>query len=57
MTTAAPTTALRLNNGDTFPTLTANLVNGGTLNLPGDLAGSWGVVLFYRGDWCPFCRG
>ncbi len=57
-TTSAPTTnAFRLNNGDTFPSLSANLVEGGTLNLPGDLEGSWGVVLFYRGDWCPFCRG
>lgn len=56
-TTSAPTTNARLNNGDTFPALSADLVDGGTLNLPQDLAGSWGVVLFYRGDWCPFCRG
>ena len=57
-TTSAPATnAFRLNNGDTFPALSADLVDGGTLNLPQDLSGSWGVVLFYRGDWCPFCRG
>lgn len=53
----------RLNNGDTFPDFSAtfpdfsaSLVGGGTLNLPADLAGSWSVVLFYRGDWCPYCR-
>ncbi|WP_420595506.1 peroxiredoxin family protein [Deinococcus sp.] len=58
MTGTAPQTdnAFRLNNGDTFPTLSAELVGGGTLNLPADLAGGWSVVLFYRGDWCPFCR-
>ena len=48
--------AHRLNNGDPFPSLSAPLVGGGTLALPGDLAGSWSVVLFYRGHWCPFCR-
>jgi hypothetical protein len=26
-------------------------VGGGKISLPGDLAGSWGVVLFYRGHW------
>jgi peroxiredoxin len=32
-------------------------VGGGeTLTLPGDLAGSFGVVLFYRGSWCPYCN-
>ena len=58
MTATATQTAnaFRLNNGDTFPHLSAELVGGGPLNLPADLAGSWGVVLFYRGHWCPFCR-
>jgi peroxiredoxin len=45
-----------LRNGDTFPFLTANAVGGGVLSLPGDLAGHFGVVLFYRGSWCPFCN-
>ncbi len=53
---SAVSNAFRLNNGDRFPDLTARLVGGGTLPLPGDLAGSWGVVLFNRGHWCPFCR-
>jgi peroxiredoxin len=45
-----------LHNGDTFPTLTVDAVGGGTISLPDDLAGSFGVVLIYRGSWCPFCN-
>lgn len=45
-----------LNNGDTFPTLTLDAVGGGSVSLPGDLAGSFGVVLIYRGSWCPYCN-
>ena len=52
----AVSNAFRLNNGDRFPDLAARLVGGGTLSLPTDLAGSWAVVLFNRGSWCPFCR-
>jgi peroxiredoxin len=46
----------RLENGDRFPDLTLSLVGGGTLTLPGALAGSYGVILFYRGAWCPYCN-
>jgi peroxiredoxin len=46
----------RLENGQTFPDLQLPLVGGGTLSLPGDLAGSYGVVLVYRGSWCPYCN-
>lgn len=56
MSSTTPTTTFRLHNGDHFPEFSADLVGGGTLNLPGDLAGSWGVVLFNRGRWCPFCQ-
>ena len=45
-----------LQNGDTFPSLTIDAVGGGTISLPGDLAGSYGVVLIYRGSWCPYCN-
>jgi peroxiredoxin len=31
-------------------------VGGGTISLPDDLAGSYGVVLIYRGSWCPYCN-
>jgi len=44
-----------LHNGDSFPGLTVPTVGGLPLSLPGDLAGSFGVVLFYRGSWCPYC--
>ena len=46
----------RLQNGDRFPDLAIDLVGGGTLAIPRDLAGSYAVVLFYRGSWCPYCR-
>ena len=45
-----------LHNGDTFPTLTLDAVGGGTITLPDDLAGDYGVVLIYRGSWCPYCN-
>jgi peroxiredoxin len=44
-----------LQNGDGFPPLTIELVSRGSLVLPADLAGSYAVILFYRGSWCPFC--
>jgi peroxiredoxin len=47
---------LQLRNGDLFPPLTINLVGGGTLTLPEHLRGSYGVVLFTRGAWCPYCN-
>jgi peroxiredoxin len=45
-----------LHPGDRFPTFAVTLADGGTLALPDDLAGSFGVVLFYRGSWCPYCN-
>ena len=45
-----------LHNGDTFPTLSLAAVGGGRISLPDDLAGAYGVVLFYRGSWCPYCN-
>ena len=44
-----------LHNGQRFPSLRLPAVGGGTLALPDDLAGSYGVVLIYRGSWCPYC--
>ncbi|QSR85839.1 peroxiredoxin family protein [Methylacidimicrobium sp. B4] len=49
------TPTLRLQNGQKFPTIEVPAVGGGTLRLPDRLAGSFGVVLFYRGAWCPYC--
>ena len=46
----------RLRNGQPFPPLEVPSVGGGTIFLPDDLAGSYGVVLIYRGSWCPYCN-
>jgi peroxiredoxin len=45
-----------LQPGDTFPVLNVALPGGGRLELPDALAGHFGVVLFYRGSWCPYCN-
>jgi peroxiredoxin len=45
-----------LHNGESFPELEVPAVGGGRLLLPSALAGSWGVVLLYRGAWCPYCH-
>jgi peroxiredoxin len=46
----------RFNNGDVFPVLTLETVGHGALSVPAHLAGSYGVVLLYRGSWCPYCN-
>lgn len=45
-----------LHPGDQFPELTATLPGGETLTLPGALSGHFGVVLLFRGSWCPYCN-
>jgi peroxiredoxin len=45
-----------LQNGDIFPSLTFARTGGGEIHLPGDLAGGFGVILFHRGSWCPYCN-
>lgn len=45
-----------LTNGQIFPALDVAAVGGGSIQLPKDLAGGFGVVIIYRGDWCPFCN-
>jgi peroxiredoxin len=45
-----------LHPGDPFPALTVALAEGRALRLPDALAGHYGVVLFYRGSWCPYCN-
>ena len=44
-----------LQNGKPFPRIEVPASGGGVLNLPGELSGSWAVILIYRGSWCPFC--
>ena len=46
----------RLRNGQPFPPLEVPAVGGGTISLPDYLAGSYGVILIYRGSWCPYCN-
>lgn len=45
-----------LTPGSTFPSISVNLPGGGKLRLPDALTGHYGVVLFYRGSWCPYCN-
>jgi peroxiredoxin len=45
-----------LRNGEIFPHVEIPSVGGGVLDLPRDLGGSFGVVMIYRGHWCPFCN-
>ena len=46
----------RLQNGEKFPALEVAAVGGGVLDIPRYLHGSYGVVLIYRGAWCPYCQ-
>ncbi|MFQ5689828.1 MAG: hypothetical protein ACE5HQ_06115 [Gemmatimonadota bacterium] len=41
----------KLDAGDPFPALELRCTDGGTLTVPGDLAGKWVVLLVYRGHW------
>jgi len=45
-----------LNPGDPFPRLTITTTDGQALAIPDALEGDFGVVLFYRGSWCPYCN-
>jgi peroxiredoxin len=44
-----------LHPGETFPALTLT-THDGDLVLPDAVAGGFGVVLVYRGSWCPYCH-
>ncbi|MGQ5653662.1 peroxiredoxin family protein [Streptomyces sp. EKR5.2] len=44
-----------LHPGDAFPALPLTQAGGQTLTVPDALADNFGVVLFYRGSWCPYC--
>jgi peroxiredoxin len=46
----------RLQNGQMFPLLEIPAVGGGVIRIPDSLAVSFGVVLIYRGAWCPYCH-
>ena len=42
--------------GDPFPALNLVQSDGAPLTIPDVFDGSFGVVLFYRGSWCPYCN-
>lgn len=46
-----------LHPGDRFPELTMNLPEGASAILPAFFDGSFGVLLIFRGSWCPYCNG
>jgi len=41
---------------DPFPALTLTQPGGHTVRVPDVFDGGFGVVLFNRGSWCPFCN-
>ena len=43
--------AEKLRQGDRFPSLSLNLVDGKTIQIPGDIPSRYVAVLFYRGHW------
>jgi peroxiredoxin len=45
-----------LHPGDTFPELTLTVPGGQTVTVPEAFAGQFGVLLLYRGSWCPYCN-
>ena len=42
---------MRLENDQQFITIGAPRLGGTAMTLPADVAGTWSVVLFYRGHW------
>ena len=45
-----------LSPGDSFPALRLMPPGGSALTLPDAFDGEFGVVLFFRGSWCPYCN-
>jgi peroxiredoxin len=45
-----------LQPGETFPSLSFTVPGGETVKVPEYFAGQYGVMLFYRGSWCPYCN-
>jgi peroxiredoxin len=45
-----------LHPGDRFPELEFRVPGGQSVRLPERFDGQFGVLLFYRGSWCPYCN-
>ena len=41
----------KLIQGDRFPTIALDLIDGSTIAIPGQLPGRYLALLFYRGAW------
>ena len=41
----------KLVQGDRFPKIELDLIDGSTMSLPGDVPGRYLALLFYRGEW------
>src|SRR5260370_20899291 len=46
----------RLQNGQAFPAFDVPGIGRGRITTPQSLKDSYGVVLIYRGAWCPYCQ-
>jgi peroxiredoxin len=45
-----------LHPGDAFPELSLTIPGGEIVTIPDEFAGEFGVMLFNRGSWCPYCN-
>jgi peroxiredoxin len=45
-----------LHPGDIFPELAITVPGGKVVKVPGAFAGGFGVLLFYHGSWCSYCK-
>jgi peroxiredoxin len=45
-----------LSPGDAFPRLSLSVPGGQAVQVPEAFAGHYGVLLFNRGAWCPYCN-
>jgi peroxiredoxin len=45
-----------LDTCDMFPDIVLETLDHGAITIPRHFGAHWGVVLFYRGVWCGYCR-
>lgn len=45
-----------LNPGDPFPSLPLTPPGGPAISVPEALGGGFAALLFFRGEWCPYCN-
>lgn len=47
----ARNSSLLLDEGDAFPQMNFQNIDGGITHLPDDWSGSWALLIAYRGNW------